>query len=85
MEMIISLPDDVATKLTQRAASNGESVPVYSAKLLTDSVTKPTIDELLAPGRADFAKTGMSEDELLQFGRDVLTAVRSEKKANKNG
>jgi plasmid stability protein len=79
MEMTISLPDDVAIKLRERAASTGESVPVYSAKLLAESVTKPTIDELLAPVRADFAKTGMNGDELLQFGRDVLAAVRSER------
>ncbi len=62
MDMTISIPDDVAARLEKRAAVSGQSVPAYTARLVADTVTKPTIDELLAPIRADFAKTGMSED-----------------------
>jgi hypothetical protein len=81
MEMTISIPDDVASKLEKRAAGAGQTLPAYTAQLVAETVDKPTIDELLAPVRADFAKSGMSEDELLDLGRDMLTAVRQDKKA----
>jgi hypothetical protein len=81
MEMTISIPEDVAMKLQQRAASSGTTAPAYAAKLVAESVNKPTIDDILAPVREDFAKTGMTEDELLDFGREVLNRVRAEKKA----
>ena len=81
MDMTISIPDDIASKLEKRAAVTGQTVPAYTAQLVAEIVDKPAIDELLAPVRADFAKTGLTEDELLEFGREMVTAVREEKKA----
>jgi len=81
MDMTISIPDEVARKLGERAAVSGQTVPAHTARLVAETVSKPTIDELLAPVRADFAKTGKTEDELLAFGRDELIAMRQEKKA----
>lgn len=81
MDMTISIPDDLAHKLQERAAVSGQTVPAYTAQLLAETIAKPTIDELLAPVRNDFAKSGMTEEELLQFGREILTAVRQDKKA----
>jgi hypothetical protein len=81
MDMMISIPDEVAVKLKERAETSGQTVPAYAAKLVADNVTKPTIDELLAPVREDFARSGMTEDELLNLGRMALNAVRQEKKA----
>jgi hypothetical protein len=79
MDMTISIPDDVAAKLKDRAARQGEAVSLYAAQLLAETVNRPTIDELLAPVRADFEKTGMTENQLLDFGREVLGAVRKDK------
>ena len=79
MDMTISIPDEVAVKLEARAAVVGKTLPAYTAKPVAETISKPSIDELLEPVRADFAKTGMSEDELLALGRDTLTAVRQEK------
>jgi hypothetical protein len=81
MDMTISIPDNVVARLQERAAVSGQTVPAYTARLIAETITKPTIDELLAPVRADFAATGMSEDELLNLGREALAAVRDEKKA----
>jgi hypothetical protein len=83
MDMTISIPDDVAACLEKRAAVSGQTLPAYTAKLVADMVTKPTIDEILQPVRADFAKTGMSEDETTDFLRDQLEAHRREKKASR--
>jgi hypothetical protein len=80
MDMTISIPDDVVARLQKRAAVSGQTLPAYTAKLVADTVTKPTIDELLAPVRADFAKSGMSEDAITDFLRGELEAHRREKK-----
>jgi hypothetical protein len=76
MDMTISIPDDVAARLQKRAAVSGQSLPVYTAKLVADTVTKPTIDEILAPVREDFAASGMSEEETTDFLRGQLEAHR---------
>jgi hypothetical protein len=81
MDMLISISDDVAVKLKERASTSGQSAQAYAAKLVADTLSKPTIDELLAPVRADFAKTGMSEDQLNDFMAGELEAHRREKKA----
>jgi len=81
MNITISIPDDVALKLEQRAASTGTTAPEYTAQLVVETVNKPTIDELLGPVREDFAKTGMSEEELLNFGRKLIQRVRDDNKA----
>jgi hypothetical protein len=81
MDMTISIPDDVVAQLEKRAAVSGQTLPAYTAKLVADTVTKPTIDEVLAPVRADFARSGMSEDEITDFLRSELEAHRQEKKA----
>jgi hypothetical protein len=81
MDMTISLPDEVALKLKERAAGSGETLSVYTAKLIAETLTKPTIDELLEPVRSDFAKAGLTDDQLMDFGREQLAAVRREKKA----
>jgi hypothetical protein len=81
MDMMISIPDDVAAKLRERAFASGQALPTYTSKLVEQAVRSPTLDELLAPVQADFARSGMTEDELLDFGRDLVSKVR----ANNNG
>jgi hypothetical protein len=80
MDMTISIPDDLVPKLEERAAGSGKNVADYAAQVVAETVKKPTIDEILAPVREDFAKTQTSDDQLLDFGREVLAAVRRDKK-----
>ena len=68
-------------KLVDRAAKAEEDVAAYASELIERAVTKPSIDEILAPVRADFAKSGMTEDEIMDFGRALVQKVRDEKKA----
>jgi hypothetical protein len=81
MNISISIPEEIAMQLEKRAAESGQSVQAYAARIVVDNVTKPTIDEILSPIRADFAKTGMSEDEITDFLSGQLQAHRREKKA----
>jgi hypothetical protein len=81
MTLSLSVPPEVEARLRERADAVGEAVEVYASKVLTEAVAVPTIDEILAPVRAEFAKTGMSEQEILDLGRRELDALRAEKKA----
>lgn len=47
---------------------------------MEDAVKRPSLEELLAPVQADFARSGLTEAELLDFGRDLREKVRAEKK-----
>ena len=81
MTLSLTVPPQVEAKLRERAAANGEPLDVYASRLLVDAVTAPTIDEILAPVREDFAKTGMSEEEIMELGHRELQALRAEKRA----
>jgi hypothetical protein len=81
MNVTISIPDDVAEQLERRAADVGQSVPAYASRVVADTVTRPTLDDILAPVRDDFSRSGMTEGELLDLGRSALAEVRQAKKA----
>jgi predicted transcriptional regulator len=81
MDVTISIPDEVAERLERRAADVGQSVPAYAARVVADTVTRPTLDEILAPVRENFARSGMTEDQLIDLGRTALAEVRRAKQA----
>lgn len=80
MTLSLNIPPEVEAKLRERAAASGEPVDVYASKVLAEAVTTPTIDELLAPVREQVAASGMSEDELMALGRELLQKTRQENK-----
>lgn len=77
MTVTISIPDDVAATLQERAAASGQPLPEYTSHLIEQAVKTPSLDELLAPIQADFARTGITENDLLELGRDLLQKVRT--------
>jgi hypothetical protein len=81
MTLSVTVPPHIAAKLRERAAADGQPLEVYASKVLAESVAAPNIDEILGPVRQDFAKSGLSEDEILNLGRKELKALRAEKKA----
>jgi hypothetical protein len=81
ISITLRLSEDARRKLSERAEQSGQDVANYASNLIEAAVTQPTIDELLAPVRAEFAKSGLSEDELMDLGRQELAALRHEKKA----
>ena len=80
MTLTISIPEDAAAKLRERATASGQAVPDYASQLVEQAMKTPTLDDLLAPVQADFAQSGMTEAELLDLGRNLLEKVRAEKK-----
>ena len=60
--------------------ASGQAVDAYTSKIVEQAIQAPTLEELLAPVQADFARSGMTEDQLLDLGRELLDKVRAEKK-----
>jgi len=81
MTLSISLTPEAETKLRRRAARLGQDLSVVASDLLEKAVRRPSVDELLAPARRQVAESGMDDQALDDFFRDVLKDVRDEKKA----
>src|SRR5438876_6031812 len=79
MTLTISITPEVDAKLRERAQSQGRDVAEVAADLIRQGVTAPTLDEILAPVRRAFAKSGMSDNELAEFLEGEKHAMRSEK------
>jgi hypothetical protein len=74
---------ETKAKLRERARANGEDVSAYAARLQSDAISTPSVDELLAPFRKQVEASGMTDEELDQLGEDVRREVRQEKQARK--
>jgi hypothetical protein len=81
MSITLRLSDTARKKLAERAAASGLDVAHYASDLIEEAITRPTMDEILAPVRADFANSGLREDEIMELGRGELEALRRDKKA----
>ena len=79
MTLTINIPRDVGAKLTAKAHDKGQNVVEYVAVLVTEQVNRPTLDEILSPLRADFAASGMTENELDALIESERQAVWEEK------
>jgi hypothetical protein len=81
MTINISLTPEAESKLRERAAVLGKDLVTLASDLLEQAITRPSVDELLAPARKQVADSGMSDDQLDSLFRDVLKEVRNQKKA----
>ena len=78
MDVVISIPRQVAAKLRRRAKASGQPLSAYTADIVRQAVHGPTLEELLTPVQRDFARSGMSEKDLINLGRRLLDKVRAE-------
>ena len=81
MTINISLTPEAETRLRQRAAILGKDLGTVASDLLEQAITRPSVDELLAPARKQVAESGMSDQQLDGFFRERLTEVRDDKTA----
>jgi hypothetical protein len=75
MTLSISLSPEVEARLKERAAAEGKDPTAYVSELVAEAITQPSLEELLAVSQAEFASTGMTPDEVMDFGRDLLSAT----------
>lgn len=83
MDVKISIPAELESVLLERAARFGKDTHDYVSQVVAKHLERPSLDELLAPIREDFAKSGMSEDELNALIEEERQALWEEKRGSK--
>lgn len=79
MDVTIALPSELAPKLELAARRQGRDIVSYIQELVVKEVTTPTLDEILAPGRAQFAASGLTEEEFDRLFEQERQAIWEEK------
>ncbi len=67
MTVELSLSPKAENYLRGQAAAQGKDVAACAAELLDRAVSRLTLDKVLAPIRADFEASGLTEEELTDF------------------
>lgn len=80
MELTLTIPNNVASKLKDRADASGMPLPHFISRLLTNAVSSARADELMQPFRTNVADSGLTDDEVMAIGRHELNQLRSERK-----
>ena len=62
---------------------SGKDLAAVASDLLEEAVRRTSVDELLAPVRRQVAESGMSDQAVDSFFRDVLKEVRDEKRVKR--
>lgn len=78
-QLTISLPLEVKTALQKRASAIGKDVKIYVEDLLKKQVTKPSLDEILAPFRREVEESRISDDEFDEFVEEIRDEIHQEK------
>ena len=79
MELTISVSEEIANILSQRAKANGLDVKDFVKDIVEEKALTPTLDELLKPVRQEVFEKGITEDELDEFMYSLRKKVREEK------
>ena len=83
----VSLPPDTEALLRERARAVGKDVSSYAASLLSEALSAPNVDHLLAPYRKQVEESGITNEELDALGeslRDEVWRERQATEANKD-
>ena len=76
MTLAISLSAETEAKLRARAAAEGKDPAAYASNVLEQAFNRPSLDELLAPLRQEFAASGVSDEELVEQISQAREAYR---------
>ena len=83
--MILSVPltPEVEAKLRERAAAAGLDPALYASELLEDIISRPSIDQILAPFRRQIADSGMTDQQLDEFYEELRDEVWYDRQGGK--
>ncbi|MFN3651425.1 MAG: hypothetical protein ACK47B_17755 [Armatimonadota bacterium] len=79
MTITIQLSPEQESQLRERAARQGQDPADFARGLIERGLTRPDLDEILAPLRQEFDQSGMSEselDHLIETARDAAYEER---------
>ena len=81
--MVLSVPlsQEVEAKLSARARAAGVDLSTYVAALVEETTKPPlSLREISGPIADDFARSGMTDDELGDFLEEVKHEIRVERR-----
>jgi hypothetical protein len=79
MTLRIDISAEAEARLRDRAAAGSQPVEQAAARLLEDALRRPSLDEVLAPIRAEFEASGMTDEQLA----DVLERAKHDLRAQR--
>jgi hypothetical protein len=79
----ITIPADLEQKIAQRAASKGLPLEEYVRDVLRRDTEALSLEDILAPVRAQFAASGISEEDLDIIAEEERQAIWDEKHREK--
>lgn len=85
MTLHISISAEAEAKLRERAAADGQPLEAVAARLIEDAVRRPSLAEALAPVRAEFEASGLTDEQLgdvLERAKHEMRATRRARKAS---
>lgn len=77
----LSLDKELEVLLTKKAAAQGVNVEQFAIDALRRVAEMPTISEIFADVRAEFAASGRTDEELQQDIEQALAEVRAARRA----
>ena len=78
MTIVVSISPQVESKLRERASAEGKDPAAYASKILEQAIVRPSLDELLAPLRQEFAASGTTDEQLIEQITEARAAYRKE-------
>jgi hypothetical protein len=81
-QITIDLPLEVKTALEKKA--KGQDIKVFIQTIIQKQALRPSLDEVLAPVRQEFAESGMSEDDLDDFMNSVREKAYRDRQNKRN-
>jgi hypothetical protein len=86
MVLTLSISAEAEASLKAKAAAAGVDVETYAATLVEQTTKAPlSLREISGPIAEDFAKSGMTEDELSDFLEAEKHAMRAERREKHRG
>ena len=86
MTLTISISPEAEAKLKEKAELAGVDMSTYAARLIERLADRPrSIKEISGSATEDFARSGMTEDELSEFLEAEKHAMRAERRNKRAG
>ena len=83
--MVLQIPisPEAEARLKEKAAAAGLNLEMFVARELERFLRRQSLDEILAPLRAEFEGSGMTEEELVQALEDAKHEMRRQQRERK--
>lgn len=80
MVLTVDIPQPIESKLAEKAKAAGVDLSTYAQRVLKAEALLPSLEEALAPVRQAFAKSGLTEDQVIEQYESEKHAARQAKR-----